>query len=270
MSQASTPIAVLMPVYNDQDGLLGTLRSLEQDCTTLVLDIFIVDDGSSPPIHIPNIKTRHQLHLLTLPNNQGIEHALNHGVRSILQHDYSYIARIDSGDYCCGKRMQTQLAYLQAHPTVLALGGYADYRDEANQPLFLFSPPCSHGAITKAMHSNSCFCHPTMMIRREAFEQYGLYSDQFHAAEDYEYFFRLTRVGITENLPHVFVQKIMAANSISVKKRRRQLLSRLLIQFKYCRLTRIHSYLGIAKTLLLLTIPNRWIVFLKQRKQTVS
>ena len=41
-------IALIIPVYQDQSGLEKTLRSIRGNN----LDIFIVDDGSFPPISI--------------------------------------------------------------------------------------------------------------------------------------------------------------------------------------------------------------------------
>lgn len=61
-------IALLIPVYNNQDGLERSLASLSDE---VPLDI-VVDDGSSPLIRLPEVLTPHRAFLLRLEENNRL------------------------------------------------------------------------------------------------------------------------------------------------------------------------------------------------------
>ena len=117
-------IAILIPVYNDPDGLEMTMQSLRED--TVEADIFIVDDGSDPPQEAPEPGVGQRIFLHRLDCNGGITRALNAGLREIVNAGrYEYVARIDAGDLAKPGRFFAQKAFLDANPDHAVVGGWA-------------------------------------------------------------------------------------------------------------------------------------------------
>lgn len=119
MTQA-LEICVMIPVWKDQTGLDTTLAALAQDETPF--DIMIVDDGSPTPITAPAKVGSHGITLIRLPENRGIEHALNTGIAEIIAKGYTYISRLDCADTPMAGRLERQLEHMRKHPDIGILG----------------------------------------------------------------------------------------------------------------------------------------------------
>ncbi len=112
-------LAVLIPVFNDQHGLERSLASLAQDGAQF--DVFVVDDGSEPPIRPPG-DLPFSINLIRQKRNQGITAALNAGLSTIVAAGYDYIARLDAGDLSLPGRLAAQMHFLDCHPDHAAVG----------------------------------------------------------------------------------------------------------------------------------------------------
>jgi len=256
-------LSVLIPVYNAPYDLTKSLASLAQVATP-PLDIVVVDDGSRPPLQVPEQVGRHRLILLRNHANAGIEEALNTGLRYILAQGYEFVARLDAGDLCTPDRFVKQLDFLQRHPEVMLVGSHVEHMDTQGKPVFVQYVPLSPADIRRQMHLNSSFVHPAVMIRCSALQKLGLYSYDYPAAEDYELFFRFVKHYPVSNLNEVLTRKEISPHSISLSRRKKQLQSRLHIQLKYFDPALKESYIGILKTLILYLAPYSLILRLKQ------
>ncbi len=254
-------IALLIPVYNDQEGLERTLSSLPVE---VPLDVMVVDDGSSPSIRLPGLPSPHRGFLLRLDKNRGIEHALNHGLTWILERGYQYVARLDAGDIALPSRFAKQLTFLEEHPEYALVGGQVRFVDREGREIFRERFPMHHDDIRRIMHARSCFIHPAVMMRAEVLREVGLYSDRFKAAEDYELFFRITRRFKVANLEEYVALCEVNPRGISLSKRRRQVLSRLKVMLLYFDPFLKESWLGLVKNTVLLFLPVPWIQKLKR------
>lgn len=255
-------IAVLIPVYNQPDDLLRTLDSVDRESADL--DFVIVDDGSDPPVGIPDARYRHPVHLLRLPQNRGCTVARNLGLQHILEGGYDYVALQDAGDTDIGERMALQAAYLDAHPEIAVVGAWAQYVDRAGQPLYVYQAPAGSQQIRTRMRYVSAFANPASMIRLTALRQVGLYDPAYPIASDYEIFFRLTRAFETDNLQQVLINKEDHPQSLSLGNRRRSLWYRLRAQRQYFSWASLHAWLGVGATLLLMLLPYRLVLGVKR------
>src|SRR6185437_5198279 len=92
---------LLIPFFNNREGLVRSLRSVDYDpgkCAVL-----IIDDGSSEPLSavalLREADTALNIEIIRLSINQGIAIALNEGLDFLAKRDdYKYIARLDCGD----------------------------------------------------------------------------------------------------------------------------------------------------------------------------
>lgn len=245
-------VAVVIPVFNDQEGLdkaLGSVRAAEP------MDVIIVDDGSVPEARAPDLQGSNRVIMFRLSENQGIVGALNRGVRYVLEHGYTYLARLDAGDQLLPGRIEKQVAFLDAHPDYGLVGGQARFVDEAGHELFRERFPTSDAGIRRVMHARNCFVHPAVMIRCSVLRNVGFYRRAFQTAEDFDLFIRILECSRIANLDDHVVSCHVNPLGISRQRRRSQILVRLRVMLGYFNPLVIESYLGLVKNISLLFMP---------------
>ncbi|WP_051711132.1 glycosyltransferase [Andreprevotia chitinilytica] len=265
-AQEQARVIVLIPHYNNPTGLVKSLASIGPD---EVCDVLVVDDGSTrAPIDQAAardaFKAQGVLRFLHLPQNRGIEHALNSGLQWIGARGYELVARLDCGDENVPDRLAQQTAFLDAYSQVMLLGGAASFVDQAGNEQFVLRHPTTQAEIAKAMRANSAFIHPTVMFRAAALAETGAYPLDAPAAEDYALFWQFVQRFQTANLPDVLIRYELDPGGISLGKRNRQLKSRLKVQ-------RLHNdyslaaLAGIARTVAMLVLPYELVFKLKAK-----
>lgn len=258
-------IIVLIPHFNDAEGLKDSLNSIREE---IAVDVLIVDDGSDNPPHKTSLVenyTKGGLYLLILEQNVGIEHALNRGLQEIMQMNYPFIARLDCGDLCLPNRFKQQLDYMKEHPNIALLGTQVNYIDEKSQFLYQSNFPISFENIRKQMFKNCMLVHPTVMFRSEVINKAGMYPTNYKAAEDYAYFMNIIKIFEAENLPDVLVEKEVDDQSISTAKYKLQLRSRIRIILKHFYIGWYPIY-GLIRNCILYLFPQKVIARVKLLK----
>lgn len=255
-------IAVLIPVYNAPTKLAATLHSL--DIQQGRFDIFVVDDGSTPKIDVNHSEFCHSIRLINLPENRGIEFALNAGLKDIFAGDYDYVARQDAGDLDVNNRLAVQSAYLDSHPKMALVGAWVRNVQASGEPLFEFRPRVGIKEIRRRMCYGSAFAHPASMMRISALQDVGPYSDKYPCAEDYDLFFRIINKYQAGNIPQILVVKEHVPHSLSFRRRNISLISRLRIQIKNFSFASWHSYFGLIQSMMLLIIPYEFVIEVKK------
>ena len=259
-------VAVLIPVYGAGEALRATLDSLCDGRLPARIATLIVDDGSEPPLEIDAARyPRLGLKLIRLPRNEGIAGALNRGLQAARELGAAYVARLDAGDTAHGDRLAKQLALLEREPEVGIVGSDVLFVDEAGRLLFRFVAPRSDRETRRRMHIACCLVHPAVMMRMSVLEAIGLYSQDYPAAEDYDFFFRLLARARAASIPEPLTTSVISTRGISLSRRRAQLSSKLRVQLKYFAFLRPQSYAGVALTALLALLPVRLLAWLKRR-----
>ncbi len=249
-------VIVLIPHYNNLRGLFSSLGSITD---SEPVDVLIVDDGSEERPELESLARKfpavNKFHILCLEDNHGIEYALNEGlefIRSIGR--YRYIARLDSGDITHPERFKKQVSYLEENRDVYLLGSHVIFVDMNGRDVFRFRPPVSHDEIRRKMFLNNMFNHSSVMFRAEALDTVGLYPTEYPHAEDYAFFFRFLRNYRTANLPEFLLRYEINPGGISLRHRRRQVLSRLRVirdNFDWS----VIAFYGMFRNLILLLLP---------------
>lgn len=227
MSKVKTRLVVLIPHYNSEPDLWTSLSSIREPFD---VDVLVVDDGSKHKPDEESLRSKYrggQLFLLSLSKNQGIEHALNHGLDWIRERDYDFVARLDCGDINMPDKYAKQIDFLDQNRDIMLLGTWVNVVDEQRQLLYVLKHPTDHEEIKNQMYLNSMFVHPTVVFRTQILESLPHYPVNFKAAEDYAYFFQIVRRYKTANLPELLLDYIVDPNSISSSKRRTQVWSRI-------------------------------------------
>jgi glycosyltransferase involved in cell wall biosynthesis len=216
--------------------------------------VLIVDDGSTPPIVAPALPNL-QIEVLRMPQNGGIERALQAGIEALAARGYRYAARIDAGDLAAPGRLAKQRAYLEAHPNVAGLGMWTQVVSREGAPLFMLRTPVEPEAVRRLRFFRASLVHPAMMLRIDAVCAVGNYRIAYRAAEDLDLFLRLMERYDCANLPELGLYYELNEGGISATKRRRQIVSTLKLQWRYFNAANAYDWLGLAKNLLHLVTP---------------
>lgn len=85
-------ILAVIPAYNEQECLAGTIRNLTDTCPTV--DYLIVNDGSSDDTQ--GVIEREGLHAARLPVNTGLTSAFRTGMKYAHRHGYDAVVQFDA------------------------------------------------------------------------------------------------------------------------------------------------------------------------------
>jgi glycosyltransferase involved in cell wall biosynthesis len=258
---ALSDVAILIPAFNGQSDVERTLASFSESS---LIHVLIVDDGSTPPIVAPSIEGM-QIDMLRMPQNGGIERALQAGIDELAARGVRYAARIDAGDLATPDRLAKQRAYMDAHPNVAVLGMWTHVVSMTGEPLFDLTPPTDPAVLRRALPGRSCFAHPSLMLGVDAVREVGNYRVQYRAAEDLDLLLRLLTRYDGANLPEFGLYYELNEGGISASKRRRQIMSTLRLQCRYFRTMNPLDWLGIAKSFAHLLLPYHALRSLKTR-----
>jgi GT2 family glycosyltransferase len=267
MVAANSEIAVLMPVYNPGSDLTLTLDSLRAQ--TIAFKLYLVDDGSKFHTDYETLCHGMDVEILRLPQNLGITGAMNAGLEVILKGPATYIARIDAGDMCKPKRFEKQLAFLKANPEISIVGSSVEFRLRDEHQNILQShinryPETAEGCRQKLFY-NVAAIHPAMMLRRHVFEILNGYSELYPAAEDFDLMWRANKKGLNiANLAEVLLVKEEYPGSISQKRRKKQIFSRLRIQWANRSLASLNGWAGLVKSTVQLVTPATFTLVVKK------
>ncbi len=188
-------ISVIMSIYNqwNEEYLRAAVLSvLEQTFTDF--EFIIYNDGSDDKVcqklqEYADLDSR--IRLINNPVNHGLAYSLNTCIGVARG---KYLARMDDDDICEANRFQVQFDYMEAHPEISFVG--------CNAKLFNSNGVWGHRRMPEdpgkvAFLRFSPYIHPTVMIRREIFDNQTAYRSDKNTwrCEDYELFMRLLRLG---------------------------------------------------------------------------
>jgi glycosyltransferase involved in cell wall biosynthesis len=186
-------------------------------------ELVIIDDGSTDetPAMLDDYAKRDSRVRITHQSNAGVSKAGNNGVSLARA---SLIARMDADDICAPDRLAKQVAFMDAHPDVVLLGGWYRLIDGDGEFLTLQGPPADDASLQmQCLRGTTPICHPLCMFRRDAFFKAGRYDETFPCALDIDLYLRLGEVGKMAALPDVLLDYRQHAGSISESKQTLQL-----------------------------------------------
>jgi len=208
-------VSVCMAAYNAQPYLRETLDSVLAQ-TFEDFELVFVDDGSADKtlaIAQEYAARDSRIRVFAQENNRGLIENRN---RTIREARAPLVAVVDADDCLHPERLQRQVAYLNAHPEVGALGAAVGFvsdegRSEPTQALYLEDAP-----IRFFMRLLPSLWNTTTIYRRELLDDYDTYRAQFSAgAEDYDLWSRLLPKTLFANLPEALVTVRLHGSSVT-------------------------------------------------------
>lgn len=215
-------VTVLMPVYNGEAFLHKAIDSILKQ-TFSDFEFLIIDDGSCDRSR-EIVRSYHdsRIHLVENGNNLGLEKSLNRGIHLAKG---EYIVRMDADDISLPRRIQTQVAFMDAAPRVAACGSWVKTLGE---PQVLWKYPLTHDEICCWLLFCSALAHPSAIIRKAVFnEDHILYNVQgdYKRAEDYDLWTRISRKRELANIGEVLLRYRLHENNAGAKHRSKTIIS---------------------------------------------
>lgn len=221
MKNLLTPrISVVMSAYNAERYISEAIDSVLAQ-TFRDFELIIIDDASTDNT-VQEIKKYSDKRVIFIMNsrNVGVSSVRNVGLRSARG---KYIAILDADDISLPTRFEIQYRFLEENPNIYLVGTGAVNMNENGNETTVFNPLITPEKLAVALRKQNCFCHSTIMFRREP---QILYREKMKYCEDYDLFLQALSLGQRlQNIPDRLLKYRVYASSISMSKRGYQFLS---------------------------------------------
>ena len=193
-------VSVVIASYNHAAYVRACLDSVLTQ-TLQHFEIVITDDGSvDETVSIIRSINDPRIQLEVFEQNRGACVAFNH---AICRARGRYIAILNSDDCFLPHKLQRQVGFLHANPQVGAVFAHpqlinesgGQFADSAHKDFSVFhvGNRSRHDWLRYFFDHGNCLCHPSVMIRRECYEQLGLLDARLAQVPDLDFWIRLTR-----------------------------------------------------------------------------
>jgi glycosyltransferase involved in cell wall biosynthesis len=191
-------VTVLLATYNDEPFLGAAIDSvLAQSFADFEL-LIVIDAATDRSHEIVERYRDPRIRLLVNETNLGLAASLNRGLAVIAS---EYVARLDGNDLCFPERLARQVAYLDAHPEVAAVGSQATSIDVAGRRIGHVSRPVTEPGMRWHHIFASPLVHSSVMFRRAiVWDLLGGYDGSLRTGEDFELWRRLAKGHAIRNL----------------------------------------------------------------------
>ena len=180
---------VIVPVFNRPEPLRRAVRSILQNANDVLLDVLIVDDGSTDetPVVIRELTERHAEVRCVRRDNGGVTKARNTGLDHIAP-DADVVTFLDSDDVMTPQRFAADLPALMAEHAdgrrvELTYGRMLVTNDMDGTTL---SPPAH--AVTQCLVGVQLGCG---LYRRSLIDRIGRFDEDLLQSEDTDYLLRI-------------------------------------------------------------------------------
>ncbi len=215
-----------MPVYNMAELVDEAIRSILQQ-TFFDFEFIIIDDASDDDTSLV-LRFYLDERIVLVRNNSNIGNYASRN-RGMQLAQGKYIAVMDADDIAMPDRLEKQVAYLEEHSDVLAVGSGCISLPGG----VLRKGLSSYLEIQLALLNNNCFVHSSLMIRREILLKLNGYNERYYYSADYDLVCRLVAAGKVENLTEPLVGYRSHPFQISVLHKEKQQLFADEIRQKY-------------------------------------
>jgi glycosyltransferase involved in cell wall biosynthesis len=191
-------IDVIMPVKGDSEYIIESILSILDNLDLYDNLTIVLDRASDSTQSIVQEFLKYDSRIRCLVSiDPGISNALNFGIS---RSNAELIARMDSDDVVNQNRFNTQRRFLYRNQDYILVGSDINFIDKDGNRIKSKIYPKSDKSIRKSLIFFNSFAHPSVMIRRNALINCGLYRDNFDGQEDYELWSRLSNFGRVKNL----------------------------------------------------------------------
>jgi len=197
-------VSTIVPVFNGERFLGEAIESaLAQDYRpheVIVIDDASIDGSSEIAAGFPGVK------LVRLETNGGPAVARNAGIAAS---SGEFIALLDADDLMAPGRLSAQIGFLLEHPDADAVLGTQRVIVEPGAVRPTLNPLVDPDQLPAQAEAEAIsYYGGTLVARRAAYEQVGLYDETFRVGEDVDWMLRARDLGLRiSTLDEVFVHR---------------------------------------------------------------
>ncbi len=222
-------ISILLPVFNDEKFIKKAVDSVLNNSYSNY-ELIIVNDGSSDnSMYVINSIKDERIKVYN-KSNSGLIETLNYGLKKC---NNEIIMRMDGDDEIGKDKISIQLSNFSNSNSIL-LGTGGSIIDNMSKFKSLVNVPENNTSILKKMRKmQPSIIHASIMFYKDAIIKSGSYDEKFSVSEDYELFYRLSRLGELSNIDIPLYKIRKNEENVSVTKSRTQLLNTMIARKLY-------------------------------------
>ena len=215
-------ITVLMPVYNDERFVRFSVESILNQ-TFHNFEFLIINDASNDST-LKILKEYQDPRIIIVNNevNLRLTKTLNKGLNFAKG---KYIARIDSDDISVKERLEKQYLFLKNNKEFGLVGSYSEVIGEDGENIAFWHEYLEPEYIFYTLSFWNCLVHSSVMFEKELAIKLGGYSTDFDGTEDYELWYKISRVKKIYIIPEYLSKYRKNKYGISAKNSEEQLLN---------------------------------------------
>lgn len=192
-------VSIVIPSYNHESFVARAIESVFAQ-TYQDFEIVITDDASTDgSVEVLRSYASKDPRVRLFLNRFNYEtHTFNH----CIQHSSGdYVAMLHSDDEFFPTKLEKQVDFLDRHPEVAAVFTQArivdeqgrDFPDPSHPYCTIFQQPnrSRYQWLRRFFFEGNCLCHPSVLIRRSAYDTLGLYNPLMGALEDLDMWVRV-------------------------------------------------------------------------------
>tara|TARA_X000000950_G_scaffold38655_2_gene41287 strand:+ start:18217 stop:19095 length:879 start_codon:yes stop_codon:yes gene_type:complete len=222
-------ISVLLPVYNSEKTLEKCLSSILFSSHSN-FELVLVNDGSNDSSKDIIYSFKDERIKYFEKTNSGLIDSLNFGVKNCSS---EIIMRIDADDYIKPEKIALQLKELKSSNSVL-IGTNAYIVNNDEKPVGETNLPLKHLEIVKSMiKMRPSLIHPSIMVYKDILNKVDYFDEKYHHAEDYDIFFRISKLGDIRNIPEKLMYLRKSESNISHKNAKKQIVNSFISRENY-------------------------------------
>ena len=171
-------ISIVTICYNSAKTIGKTIQSVKAQNVSN-LEYILIDGGSEDEtLDIINSENNGSF-IIESKRDRGISHAFNRGISKA---SGEYILLLNSDDYLLENSLSQCLDYLLQHPEIDILCCNVQLRRKGRVRTIASKP--------QHLNKGMSVVHPATIVKRQVYQQVGLFDEQYKIAMDYEFLLR--------------------------------------------------------------------------------
>lgn len=221
-------VSVLVGAYDNAGTLAQAIGSMLAQ-TVEDLELLAIDDGSTdatPKVIAHAARRDPRVRALPMGRNVGIARSLNAGLREARA---PVVAVQDADDFSAPRRLERQLAVLDARPEVAVVGTRMHEVDEARNPLAARTAFAA-GDVNAVLPRFNPIPNTSAVFRRDVVLALGGYDARYRYAMEYDLWLRVAERHAVVALDEALSTRVMGTANVAARAERAQIAEALAIR----------------------------------------
>jgi len=200
-----------MGVYNGTEFVRDAVESILNQTYTNFEFVIFEDCSTDDTLQILRSYNDDRIKIVCNEVNLGLTSCLNLGIQHATG---KYIARLDADDIALPTRLEEQITFLEANPSVGLCGSWAV---ELGNPQHVFTFQVDHKHLSAFLLVDNVMFHSSATLRTKVLKDNGmLFRKEYKYAQDYDLWERMSEVTELAVIPKVLLEYRFTSNQTSV------------------------------------------------------